>query len=393
MGLVMNFYDFSDLSWLFSCDNNNRGVIQQNFDEAALLWKAVQATRGPILEIGRFHGGTTVLLVAAGAGRCVVSLDIAPKHHPECEKFFDEVHASSPGILSLLVKDSGVPLPGQSFGMLFIDGDHTYDGVKRDTIAHWPALHPFDGRAALAVYHDAVPNDGLLHRNLPNHCEGVQQLCKELVDLQCARVIGSAGSSLVLEKLAELPNDWTQSILYSTASYTSLSRRCDIVTLAKPGGIGVELGVAEGQFSERLLKRGTLSYLYSIDMYAGDRGHDLLQYKRAISRLMPYKSQNSLLKMKFDEAVDLFDDEYFDIIYIDGYAHTGQESGKTIHDWYQKLKPGGVFAGDDYHPQWPLVIDAVNSFVEKKGLKLHVLNCQEQSAFSYFPTWFVFKPE
>jgi hypothetical protein len=45
-----------------------------------------------------------------------------------------------------------------------------------------------------------------------------------------------------------------------------------------------------------------------------------------------------LLRMSFDEAAELFDDEFFDFIYFDGYAHTGEEGGKTFSDWYQKLK-------------------------------------------------------
>lgn len=42
-------------------------------------------------------------------------------------------------------------------------------------------------------------------------------------------------------------------------------------------------------------------------------------------------------------------------IYVDGYAHTGEDRGKTLFDWYPKLKIGGLMAGDDYHDDWPLV--------------------------------------
>lgn len=70
----------------------------------------------------------------------------------------------------------------------------------------------------------------------------------------------------------------------------TFTRRDDIAEILAPGGIGVELGVAEGGYSERMLKRSSLDYLYSIDMWAGDRGHDTEEYKTAIRRLDPFRA-------------------------------------------------------------------------------------------------------
>ena len=171
-----------------------------------------------------------------------------------------------------------------------------------------------------------------------------------------------------------------------------LTKRHHVVNLLEPGSIAIELGVAEGVFSHRLLQHGDLGYLYSVDMWAGDRGHDVQQYKAAITKLHPYRHRNSILKMRFDEALDLFSDEYFDFIYIDGYAHTGQEDGKTLDDWWPKLKVGGVFSGDDYSPAWPSVQSVVNAFVKKHTLELNVINCGEPgSVWSEYPTWWIRK--
>ncbi|WP_410503912.1 class I SAM-dependent methyltransferase [Flavobacterium sp. XN-5] len=98
-----------------------------------------------------------------------------------------------------------------------------------------------------------------------------------------------------------------------------------------------------------------------------------------------------LLRMTFEEAYDIFDDNYFDFIYIDGYAHKGEEGGKTIIDWYKKLKVGGILAGDDYHDDWPLVKWAVNDFVLKLGAKLSVTDGQEDDSYCWFPTWYLRK--
>ena len=173
------------------------------------------------------------------------------------------------------------------------------------------------------------------------------------------------------------------------ATFTS---RGDIAKILTPGGIGAELGVAEGRFSARILESSKLSYLYSIDAW-GDRGHDVNEYRIAFGNLHPYRARNTLLRMRFDEALPLFADAFFDFIYIDGYAHTGEDSGQTFRDWYPKLKPGGIMAGDDYHPSWPLVIEEVDKFSAANNLRLYVLNCvPEDDWASRYPTWFVCRP-
>lgn len=168
--------------------------------------------------------------------------------------------------------------------------------------------------------------------------------------------------------------------------------RTKILDYVTPGGIGVELGVAEGEFSEAILKTKHLNYLYSIDMWAGDRNHNITEYKNTVKRLMPYQQHNSILRMKFDEAIDLFDDNSLDFVYVDGYAHTGQENGQTISDWYAKVKPGGIFAGDDYSLKWPKTIKAVDQFISDYKLDLKIIECGDPtSKWGRSPTWWVEK--
>lgn len=197
--------DLAALSWLFSCDNRNRNIIRMNFDEACLLWRSIKNTDGSILEIGRRHGGSTVLICAAAAGRSVVSVDIDPQHSPECDLFFDRLEDRAN--LELLTADSKMPFHDRTFGLLFIDGDHSYDGVRADTLAHWNALESHGGKPGLAVYHDAVPNDGLEYAGEMNHSPGVEKLCLELIESGAARKVDSAGSVLVLEKINQLPSE------------------------------------------------------------------------------------------------------------------------------------------------------------------------------------------
>ena len=136
--------------------------------------------------------------------------------------------------------------------------------------------------------------------------------------------------------------------------------RQDVLRLLgdRSGMIGVELGVAAGEYSRRMVDSGRFETFFGVDMYADT--HDVAQYKEALRHVGlfgPYK----LLRMTFDEAYDLFPDESLDFIYIDGYAHTGQEGGDTIWKWARKVRVGGLIAGDDYHADWPLVVEAVDA--------------------------------
>lgn len=172
----------------------------------------------------------------------------------------------------------------------------------------------------------------------------------------------------------------------------SFRRRDDVASLFAENGVGIELGVAAGDFSERILRHDHIGYLWSVDMWAGDRGHGTDQYREAIVRLNPYRDRNAIFRMRFDEALPLFVDESLDFIYVDGYAHDGELNGATFRDWFPKLKRGGIIAGDDYHPDWPLVMAAVDGFVAANGLELHVIDCHEDSWNSRYPTWFAMKP-
>ena len=54
------------------------------------------------------------------------------------------------------------------------------------------------------------------------------------------------------------------------------------------------------------------------------------------------------------EAVELFEDNFFDYIYIDA-AHDYNNVMKDINGWMSKLKTGGVMAGHDYYISAPLI--------------------------------------
>ena len=145
--------------------------------------------------------------------------------------------------------------------------------------------------------------------------------------------------------------------------------------------IGVELGVKRGNFSSELAKRYKFETFFCIDKWNYQRS--VQHYFSAIKRLQKFNIIT--LRLAFDEAVLLFEDNYFDFIYIDGNARGGQENGKTLNDWYPKLKSGGIFSGHDYHKKWQSTIDVVNEFCSKNK-KTITLTVEDR-----FPSWWFIK--
>jgi len=160
--------------------------------------------------------------------------------------------------------------------------------------------------------------------------------------------------------------------------------------LGEQGGLrGIELGVASGDFSARLWQSGCFRELWGVDAYA-DR-HDTGEYIAAV-KAIGFDANYRLIRSFFSEALDLFPDGYFDFIYVDGYAHTGEEAGRTLYDWYAKLRVGGMIAGHDYHEEWPLVVENVDRFAADAGLDLMVTRLTTNPGpQDLHPSWAAFR--
>ena len=177
--------------------------------------------------------------------------------------------------------------------------------------------------------------------------------------------------------------------LVEMTSDVSLSRHDVVNFLNGQGNIGIELGVAKGIYSKRMVDSKKFSLFFGVDCY-GDI-HDTDEYLGALKRVGFDNANYKLIRSDFDSALTLFPDNYFDYIYIDGYAHTGEKGGETIVKWFPKLKPGGILAGDDYHEQWPLVVWAVNDVAMQLGVPVSIAARTEDQEYCKFPTWFLRK--
>jgi predicted O-methyltransferase YrrM len=146
-------------------------------------------------------------------------------------------------------------------------------------------------------------------------------------------------------------------------------------------GIGIELGVAAGDYSAEILNNPNVDTLYSIDRWSDH--HNLEEYLDVLYTLGGHAGRSYVLRATFDEALPLFEDESLDFVYIDGYAHTGQDGGKTLEDWWPKVKDGGIFAGHDYHKRWPETMKRVDQFVERHNLRWSLTRGDQ------YPSWII----
>jgi hypothetical protein len=182
--------EFLESMWLFNIDKTTRQVIRLNIDEAALLWIYAKEVPPPatILEIGRFVGGSTVLLSMATheSDKKIISVDLNEgPHNADVDEWLEEYEERDR--IDIRVENShtmkNIPL-----SLLFVDGDHSYDGIKKDIYHHWNYLN------GPCLCHDYM---GFENR-------GVIKFIDEFIEQGYAEKVEQVSSMLVLKKLRDI---------------------------------------------------------------------------------------------------------------------------------------------------------------------------------------------
>ncbi len=172
---------FEDLAFLFSSNQLNHGVASLQIDEAALLFRlARNASGGPFAEIGRFKGGSTLIFASAlppGVELWSYDFHVALRPDMPGPDLDAELKAALEryglaGKVHLLVADSRTAdPPPEPLELLFIDGDHSYEGARAD-YARWSAFVRPGGHL---LFHDAVDTG-----RYGNHYPGVVRAVAEV---------------------------------------------------------------------------------------------------------------------------------------------------------------------------------------------------------------------
>ena len=170
--------------------------------------------------------------------------------------------------------------------------------------------------------------------------------------------------------------------------------RNELIRFYNPKGIGIEIGVLRGDFSEFILENCKDLQLYLLDCWTSqdnqiykdvnnvEEYQHYLNFFYTLVNLKKHFKRCKIIKEFSDIAVNFFPNNFFDFIYIDA-NHSAEAVFEDLNIWYPKLKSGGLFAGDDYVPTCG-VINAVDKFAEKYNIK--ILNTGEHS------NWYFIKP-
>jgi predicted O-methyltransferase YrrM len=134
--------------------------------------------------------------------------------------------------------------------------------------------------------------------------------------------------------------------------------------------VGVYLGRGTAIFDEVFSERNIDYELMAIDNWEGSIEHKTQNivpgYQQALENLSPISDKVKLIKADSTESANMFDDESFDIVYIDA-SHEYEPVMADITAWMPKVKNGGFICGDDYAPDWNGVILAVNEYFQGKA--------------------------
>ncbi len=158
--------------------------------------------------------------------------------------------------------------------------------------------------------------------------------------------------------------------------------RTEFIAALPKGGIGAEIGVWEGDFSQQALDGCSPTKLYLVDPWeknndktnAGstvarsqteiDAVHDAVAERFAGDERVEIIRQRSA-----DAAIALRGTE-FDWVYVDG-DHSYQAVAEDLAAWWQNVKPGGVLSGHDMNKEGVRI--AVLEFIIRHDLPLDVI--------------------
>lgn len=123
------------------------------------------------------------------------------------------------------------------------------------------------------------------------------------------------------------------------------SDREGLLTSLPQEGTVAELGVDEGDFSETILSTTNPNQLFLVDVWGSERyGEE--KYEK-VKEKFESKDEVSIIRERSEVAMEDFDDDFFDWVYIDT-THSYEQTSKELEISRRKVKEGGLIAGHDY---------------------------------------------
>ena len=161
------------------------------------LYELAYLARGPILEIGRDSGRSLCVLALAvkdaGSRQPVYSIELSDSRLDETEDALSRLRVRH--LVRLVQGDSAEQIGAldMTFDLVFVDGDHSYEGVRRDLLA-------LEGRVApggSVLFHDYFDRRNA-DPDVPQY--GVRQAVDELGPRLGLAFRGGYGATAVFEQ-------------------------------------------------------------------------------------------------------------------------------------------------------------------------------------------------
>lgn len=178
-----------------------------------------------------------------------------------------------------------------------------------------------------------------------------------------------------------------------------LSTRENLIKSLPQNGVVAEIGVDYGFFSEKIYEINKPSKLILIDcweeqveeIYGNDPANNTNQFKNGQYVEVVTKFSNYpnviVLKEYSKSAAMLFQNDYFDWIYIDA---NHLQVVEDIKAWWDKVKVGGLFLGHDYTMvgDYITVKRDIDLFVKECDIELFVTTGEGGDVYEKnYPTW------
>lgn len=127
-----------------------------------------------------------------------------------------------------------------------------------------------------------------------------------------------------------------------------IANRQSMLNLLPKNCVVGEIGVDNGDYSEKILETCTPIKLELIDLWGTNRYNNdkFLNVSNKFAEQIN-NEEISITRMKSTEAADCFEDNYFDWIYLDT-DHSYQTTIQELYAYEDKVKKKGYIAGHDY---------------------------------------------
>jgi len=341
------------------------------------------------LEIGRYNGGTTHSLCQIFEN--VISIDI--ERQPNID-FLEQVNQN----LTIITADSKdsetievIKLLDKKFDLIFIDGDHSYEGVKKDLELYNQFLSP----TGIILFHDIIHSEWHTNmncgvpelwdelKNKYNTHEIISTDRNEITDIniynnilksQCEKyeqfggigILTKAGRLNHLLKRRRMLLDYLDTPI--TNDFDTLLGLKEIADeFLNKNSVMAEIGSYAGVSSELFALH--CKTIYCIDPWEYKGKEDINSFRAESEFDKTSSMYDNIIKVKHTSgyAVSMFEDSSLDLVYIDG-CHDYECVIDDINNYLPKIKNGGIICGHDYKEQ---VKKAVDKILGEKNIRVY----------------------